>query len=46
MSKPNHRGSYIDSSDWIINRIATINPNDDKYFQCAITIDLDLKKMK
>ena len=31
--------SYIDSPDWIKNKIATINPKneDDKYFQYATT---------
>ena len=37
---PNGGGSYMDSSDWIKNKKATINPinkKDNKYFQYAVT---------
>ena len=35
----NRGGSYIDSTEWLKNKNATINPknNDGKYFQFAIT---------
>ena len=35
----NRGGSYIDSTEWLKNKTATINPknNDGKYFQFAIT---------
>ena len=35
----NRGGSYIDSTEWLKNKKATINPknNDGKYFQFAIT---------
>ena len=41
---PNHRGSYIDSTDWIKNKKATINPinqKDNKCFQYAVTVALN-----
>ena len=31
---PNRGGSYIDSSDWIKNKKATINPINKKYNKC------------
>ena len=36
-------GSYIDSSKWLKNKKATINPKnkDDKYFQYAVTVALN-----
>ena len=42
----NHVKSYIDSSDWIKNNQATINPfnDDDKCFQYAVTVTLNLEK--
>ena len=41
-------GSYIDSPDWIKNKIATINPKneDDKYFQYATTVTLNQEEIK
>ena len=41
-------GSYIDSPDWIKNKIATINPKneDDKYFQYATTVALNQEEIK
>ena len=40
--------SYIDSPEWLKNKKATINPknNDDKYFQYALTVALNYKKIK
>ena len=41
--------SYIKSPDWLVNKGATINPrneNDNKCFQCAITIALNYNKIK
>ena len=39
----NRGGSYIDSPEWIKNKKATINPNnnDNKCFQYALTVALD-----
>ena len=39
----NRGGSYIDSSKWLKNKKATINPknNDDKCFQYALTVALN-----
>ena len=41
-------GSYIDSSKWLKNKKATINPknNDDKCFQYAITVALNYEQIK
>ena len=41
-------GSYMDSSDWIKNRKATINPKneDDKHFQYTATVALNYKEIK
>ena len=44
----NRGGSYIDSTDWIKNKKATLNPNDkkdNKYFQYAITVALNCEKI-
>ena len=40
----NHHGSYIDSSNWIKNKTATINlinKNDNKCFQHIVTVTLN-----
>ena len=44
----NRGGSYIDSSKWIKNKKATINPKnkDDKCFQYAITVALNHQNIK
>ena len=44
----NKGGSYIDSSKWLKNKKATINPknNDDKCFQYAITVALNHEQIK
>ena len=44
----NRSGSYIDSPKWLKNKKATINPktNDDKRFQCAITVVLNHEQIK
>ena len=44
----NRSGSYIDSPKWLKNKKATINPktNDDKCFQCAITVVLNQEQIK
>ena len=44
----NRDGSYIDSQNWLKNRKSTINPknNDDKCFQYAVTLALNLDKIK
>ena len=44
----NRGGSYIDSSKWLKNKKSTINPknNDDKCFQYAVTLALNLDKIK
>ena len=42
-------GSHIDSSEWIKNKNATINPKnkkDDKCFQYALTVALNHEKIK
>ena len=41
-------GSYIDFSDWIKNKKATINPKItyDKYFQYAVTVALNYREIK
>ena len=42
-------GSYIDSPEWIKNKKATINPNnekDDRCFQYTIAVALNYKKIK
>ena len=42
-------GSYIDSTYWIKNKKATINPineKDNKYFQYAVTIALNYEEIK
>ena len=41
-------GSYIDSPKWLRNKKATINPrnNDDRCFQYAITVALNLEQIK
>ena len=43
----NRGGSYIDSPEWLKNK-ATINPknNDDKCFQYAVTVALNLEQIK
>ena len=43
----NRVGSYIDSPKWLKDKKLTINPksNDDKYFQYAITLALNLDKI-
>ena len=40
--------SYIDSPNWIKNKIATINPKneDDKYFQYTTTVALNQEEIK
>ena len=46
---PNRGGSHIDSSDWITNKTATINPinkKDSKYFQYAVTVALNHEEIK
>ena len=44
----NRGGSYVDSPKWLKNKKSTINPknNDDKYFQYAVTLALNLDKIK
>ena len=44
----NRGGSYIDSPKWLKNKKSTINPknNDDKCFQYAVTLALNLDKIK
>ena len=45
---PNRGGSYIDSPDWIKNKKETINPinkKDNKYFQYAVTVALNLEEI-
>ena len=44
----NGSGSYIDSPQWLKNKKSTINPinNDDKYFQYAVTLALNLDKIR
>ena len=44
----NRGGSYIGSPKWLKNKKSTINPenNDDKCFQYAITLALNLDKIK
>ena len=44
----NRGGSYIDSPKWLKNKKSTINPknNDDKCFQYAVTLALNLHKIK
>ena len=44
----NRGGSYIDSHKWLRNKKATINPktNEDKCFQCAITVALIREQIK
>ena len=44
----NRGGSYIDSPKWLKNKKSTINPknNDDKRFQYAVTLALNLDKIK
>ena len=41
-------GSYIDSPKWLKDKKSTINPknNDDKCFQYAVTLALDLDKIR
>ena len=41
-------GSYIDSPDWIKNKIAIIIPKneEDKSFQCAETVALNYKEIE
>ena len=41
-------GSYIDSPKWLKDKKSTINPknNDDKFFQYAVTLALNLDKIK
>ena len=44
----NRGGSYIDSPKWLKNKKSTINPknNDDKCFQYAVILALNLDKIK
>ena len=44
----NRGGSYIDSPKWLKGKKSTINPknNDDKCFQYAVTLALNLDKVK
>ena len=44
----NRGGSYIDSPNWLKNKKSTINPknNDDKCFHYAVTLALNLDKIK
>ena len=44
----NRGGSYIDSPKWLKDKKSTINPknNDDKCFQYAVTLALNLHKIK
>ena len=44
----NRGGSYIDSPKWLKDNKSTINPinNDDKYFQYAFTLALNLDKIR
>ena len=44
----NRGGSYIDSPKWLKNKNSTINPknNDDKCFQYAVTLALNLDKIE
>ena len=44
----NGGGSYIDSPKWLKGKKSTINPknNDDKCFQYAVTLALNLDKIK
>ena len=44
----NRGGSYIDSPKWLKDKKSTINPknNDDKRFQYAVTLALNLDKIK
>ena len=44
----NRDGSYIDSPKWLKDKNSTINPknNDDKCFQYAVTLALNLDKIK
>ena len=44
----NRGGSYIDSPKWLRDKKSTINPknNDDKCFQHAVTLTLNLDKIK
>ena len=45
---PNRGGSYTDSTDWIKNKKAAINPinKKDKCFQCAVTVALNHEEIK
>ena len=44
----NRSGSYIDSPEWLKDKKSTINPinNDDECFQYAVTLALNLDKIK
>ena len=44
----NRGGSYIDSPKWLKDKKSTINPknNDDKCFRYAVTLALNLDKIK
>ena len=44
----NRGGSFIDSPKWLKDTKSTINPknNDDKYFQYAVTLALNIDKIK
>ena len=44
----NREGSYIDSPKWLKDKKSTINPktNDNKCFQYAVTLPLNLDKIK
>ena len=44
----NRGGSYIDSAEWLKNKKATINPqnNDEKCFQYVLTVALNYEQIK
>ena len=44
----NRSGSYIDSPKWLKDKKSTINPkiNDNKFFQYAVTLALNLDRIK
>ena len=44
----NRGGSDVDSSKWLKNKKATINPknNDDKFFQYSLTLALNYQNIK
>ena len=44
----NRGESYVDFPEWLKNKKATVNPNnnDDKCFQCTLTAALNYQKIK